>query len=120
MLIALTAVATGEQPPMLSAQTAAPESFRRQVLSPYNPREACGVAEAALRAGVCVQTVRTWCDVHGIGRIVAGRFKISRPALEMLLADDRQAMSLYHVGQRADPRVQAYFRRCGIAGAPAK
>ena len=98
---------------MLSAQIAAPESSRR-ILDPYSPQETYSVAEAALRAGVCLQTIRTWCDTHGVGRVVAGRFKVSKPALEMLLSGDSSALELYHAGKLSHPRVAIYFERCGI------
>jgi hypothetical protein len=36
------------------------------------------------------------------------------PAALMHLENDRMALRLYHQGNRLDPRVASYFKRCGI------
>lgn len=85
------------------------------VLVPYDPREACSLAQAARRAGKSQSTVRGWCLNHGIGRRVAGGiWSVSKPALEMLLDGDQAALRAYHNGDRSGALVQKYFQRtCG-------
>ena len=91
------------------------QSTSRQILTPFNPKEAIVVSEAALRAGVSVSTIRYWSDRRGIGRLVGGRYRISRLALEMVLAGDEAALELYHAGKLSHPSVAAYFERSGLA-----
>ena len=89
----------------------------RLILVPFNPQEAISVAEAAERSGKSESTVRSWCVVHGIGRrVVDGHWQVSRVALQMLLDDDREALSAYHAGDRTSPTVVQYFDRFGIKG----
>ena len=82
------------------------------VLVPYDEREAISVQVAARKAGKSPRTIRLWAEERGIGRRIAeGSWKISRVALQMLLDGDREALGLYHAGNRRHPSVVAYFER---------
>jgi hypothetical protein len=54
-------------------------------LRPYDPAEWMGTAEAAKLAGVSEYTVRIWSSQYDIGRKVAGRWRVSRTRLALLL-----------------------------------
>lgn len=93
-----------------------PEEPNFIVLVPYDPREACTLAQAARRAGKSESTVRNWCVNRGIGRRIAGgTWSVSRPALEMLLDGDEAALLAYHNGDRLGPLVRGYFERAGLS-----
>jgi hypothetical protein len=85
----------------------------RQILTPFNPREAISTKEAAERAGKSVGTIRNWCEWHGIGRQIAREWHVSRVALEMLLEGDDAALVLYHAGERNSETVARYFSQLG-------
>jgi len=55
-----------------------PVRSRDAILRPFYLVEAIGVAEAARQAGKSVRTVREWCLRHQIGRMIGGRWSISR------------------------------------------
>lgn len=83
-----------------------------KVLVPYDAREALSVRQAAKIAGRSESTVRTWCELYGIGRhVVGGPWQISRAALQMLLDGDEAALRDYHEGDRAGARVAPYLAR---------
>lgn len=82
-----------------------------RVLIPFDRREALATSQAARIAGVSTETVRRWAAVHDIGRPVAGRWMVSRYALAMFLDGDMAALSDYHRGDRAGPRVRPYLER---------
>jgi hypothetical protein len=84
------------------------------ILRPYDPAEAIGTAAAAKRAGKHERTIREWAGLYNIGRRIGGRWKISAPALEMLLAGDVEALDKYLAGDRTSERVQAYYAQLGI------
>lgn len=85
------------------------------VLVPFDPREAMTLAQAARRSGKSESTVRNWCLRWGIGRRVAGGiWHVSRPALEMLLDGDDEALAAYHSGDRSSAQVYRYFERTGV------
>lgn len=86
----------------------------RRILSPYDPREAITVREAADAAGRSVGTIRNWCDQFGIGRKLGAVFVVSRVALRMHLDGDVAALALYHSGERELETVQRYFAMCGL------
>lgn len=98
----------------VSRGTTAGSARDRAILSPFNPLEAISTEEAAGRAGKSVGAIRHWCVKHGIGRKIVGEWYVSRVALEMLLADDRGALDLYHAGKKEDETVAVYFRMCGL------
>ena len=81
---------------------------------PFEPGEWISVAMAMEIASVCERTIQNWCADHGIGRKAAGRWRVSKVALDMLLSDDQEALGLYREGDRASPRVVAYFARSGV------
>ena len=94
---------------------ASPVAERRYVLSPYDKREAMTVSAAAKLANLSTGTIRNWCELHEIGRRIAGgNWKVSRVALQMLLDEEMEALAEYHTGERTDPRVIAYFERVGL------
>lgn len=85
------------------------------VLRPFDASEAIPVHIAARIAGVKPRTMQHWCVVHRIGRRIAiGPWRVSLPALQMLLDDDREALRLYHAGNRTSERVGRYFVRAGL------
>lgn len=90
----------------------------RRILSPYDPREAITVREAADTAGRSVGTIRNWCEQFGIGRKLGAVFVVSRVALRMHLDGDVAALALYHSGERELETVQRYFATCGIPQLP--
>jgi len=69
-------------------------------LRPYYLAEAIGVAEAARQAGKSMRTMREWCALHRIGRIIGGRWAISQVALDMLLDGDKDSLEAYLNGDR--------------------
>ena len=83
-----------------------------QVLVPFHRAEAISAAAAAELAGKHERTIRLWCEMHSIGRRVAGGpWRVSRVALGMLLDGDRAALQVYLQGDRTSPVVVAYFDR---------
>jgi hypothetical protein len=58
--------------------------------------------------------MREWCVLHRIGRRIAGRWRVSQVALDMLLGEDRKALDAYHVGDRSSDQVRLYFARRNI------
>ncbi|MGE4172603.1 MAG: hypothetical protein AB7F41_09000 [Methylocystis sp.] len=84
------------------------------VLRPFNASEAIPIHIAAKIAGVKPRTMQHWCVVHRIGRRIAnGPWRVSRPALQMLLDGDNAALRAYLSGERAG-RVAAYLSRAGL------
>lgn len=84
------------------------------ILRPYYLAEAIGVAEAARQAGKSVRTMREWCALHRIGRIIGGRWAISQVALDMLLNGDNGSLEAYLNGDRTSDRVRSYYTRRSI------
>jgi hypothetical protein len=58
--------------------------------------------------------MRLWVERYRLGRRVGGVIRVSKVALMMHLEGDREALRLYHQGNRTDSRVMSYFERCGI------
>lgn len=85
-----------------------------QVLLPYSAAEAITIAEAKVLAGRSNRTLREWCQRYDIGRRIAGQWRISRVALEMLLSSDWDALATYLRGDRRSARVTTYFERCEV------
>src|SRR5262245_4088368 len=81
---------------------------------PFDPAEFIGTEEARRRAGVAQRTIREWCALHRIGRRIAGRWRVSQVALDMLLSEDRNALEAYHAGDRTSDHVRRYFARRNI------
>jgi hypothetical protein len=92
------------------------------VLNPYNASEAITVALAAKIAGRSFGTIRNWCRDYCIGRPIAGgALAVSRPALQMLLNDDIQALRAHLSGDRTSAVVARYFQKLhGDAERPAQ
>lgn len=86
-----------------------------RVLVPFDKREAITLRQAATIAGRSESTLRSWCQVHFIGRRVGGGpWMVSRVALAMFLDDDARALRAYLAGDRESELVASYFRRAGI------
>jgi hypothetical protein len=64
---------------------------------------------------VAQRTIREWCMLHRIGRRIAGRWRVSQVALDMLLGEDCKALEAYHAGDRTSDQVRFYFARRNIA-----
>lgn len=89
-------------------------SLPPQILVPFDRREAITIRSAEVIAGVSASTLRTWCDQHHIGRRIAGGpWQVSRPALQMLLDGNKEALTRYLAGERSG-LVADYFRAVGL------
>lgn len=79
------------------------------------PDERIGIREACELAGKSDRTIRTWCKQYGIGRVPmsGGALVISRPALNMVLQDDPEALELLRSGDRSHPLVRRHFTETG-------
>lgn len=86
-----------------------PCAGERQVLVPFDRREAMSLHAAAEIAGLSTETVRRWAGAHDLGRRVGGQWFVSRLAFRMFLDGDHAALRAYHTGQRNDPRVARYL-----------
>ena len=88
----------------------------RKILSPFDRRECIDLRTAAKIAGKSESTLRGWCETHGLGRrIGGGTWSVSKVALAMFLDGDEKALRAYHLRDRTDPIVTAYFKREGLA-----
>ena len=86
----------------------------RQILKPWNVKEAIPLKQAGEIAGRCAETMRMWAE-DGIGRKIAGgRWAISHPALLMRLEGNTSALKAYWRGDRTSPQVRHYFEMAGI------
>jgi hypothetical protein len=86
----------------------------RQILKPWNVKEAIPLKQAGEIAGRCAETMRMWAE-DGIGRKIAGgRWAISHPALLMQLEGNMSALKAYWKGDRTSPEVKHYFEMAGI------
>lgn len=93
-----------------------------QVLRPFDRQEAITLRQAAEIAGKSVSTLQTWAAVHHLGRRIGhGPWAISKPALQMYLDNDAEALARYLGGDRQSARVLWYFALTGVPvpGAPA-
>ncbi|CAL74412.1 hypothetical protein BRADO0469 [Bradyrhizobium sp. ORS 278] len=89
-----------------------------KILEPFNGLEAISVPEASRATGVPETTLRRWTREHGLGRRVGGHVRpwtLSRIALAMHLAGDRDALAAYHLGIRQEESVARYYRNEGLA-----
>jgi hypothetical protein len=80
-------------------------------LVPFDPAESISLKQAAALAGRAPNTIRNWCESHGIGRLIAGRWCVSCVALAMFLDGDEAALRAYLAGERNKPAVAGYFAR---------
>jgi hypothetical protein len=87
-----------------------------KILMPFDKRECLSLKQAAHRADRTESTLRNWCDEHGLGRRIGGKWAISKVALRMYLEGDLKALRAYQAGNRTDPGVVRYFEREGLAG----
>jgi hypothetical protein len=85
------------------------------VLLPFDIAEALTIPDAAALAGRTAVTLRNWASIHDLGRIVGGRWMISRVALAMYMDDDPRALKAYLSGDRESEQVLSYFRRFGLS-----
>lgn len=81
------------------------------VLVPWDVDDTADLKLAARIAKRSVSTIRNWCEVHGIGRLVVGKHSVSIAALLMLLEENTGALKAYHAGDRSSPLVKTYFER---------
>jgi hypothetical protein len=89
--------------------------FERQILKPWNVKEAITLKQAGEIAGRCAETMRMWAE-DGLGRKIAGgRWAISHPALLMRLEGNSSALKAYWSGDRTSPSVRYYFEIAGIS-----
>lgn len=68
--------------------------------------------QAAHEGRVSEKTIKRLCREQGIGRRSSrgGPYQVSAPALQMALADDREALELLRDGRRDAPEVIRYLR----------
>ncbi len=91
------------------------DTDERKILIPFDKRECISLKEAADIAGRSESTMRSWCEVYGLGRrIGGGTWSASKVALAMFLDGDLKALRAYHAGDRNDPCVVSYFEREGL------
>jgi hypothetical protein len=65
----------------------------RKILIPFDKRECISLKQAAAIAGRSQSTMRSWCEVNGLGRrIGGGTWSVSKLALAMFLDGDRKAL----------------------------
>jgi hypothetical protein len=87
----------------------------RDVLVPFDPREAMTVDAAAKIAGRNARTIRNWCIESGIGRRMAGGpWAISRPLFFMFIEDKRRELTDYFDGRPLTQVHVEYFERFGL------
>jgi hypothetical protein len=90
------------------------EIHDRQILKPWNVKEAITLKQAGEIAGRCAETMRLWAE-DGLGRKIAGgRWAISYPALLMRLEGNASALKAYWKGDRTSPEVREYFEMAGV------
>jgi hypothetical protein len=90
----------------------------RQILIPFHGLEALTIQEASYRTGLPETTLRRWTRDFGLGRRLEGyvrQWTLSKVALAMHLAGDREALGAYHRGERKAEIVARYYRSEGIA-----
>ena len=93
---------------------ATPGNAQPAILLPYNATEALTVREAAALTKRSVRTIREWAARFDLGRRIGGSWQISIVAMQMHLEGNREALALYHRGDRSSPIVTAYFERCEV------
>ena len=81
----------------------------RQILVPPVDGEWIEPSVAARRAERDIETIRRWIHADGIGIKVRGRYRVSGPALQMILSNDQPALEAYHRGDRSSELVRRYF-----------
>ncbi|MDG2570867.1 hypothetical protein P7L87_25280 [Vibrio parahaemolyticus] len=85
----------------------------KQILKPWNVKEAISLKQAGEVAGRCAETMRMWAE-DGLGRKIAGgRWAISHPALLMKLEGNTSTPRAYWKGDRTSPEVRQYFEAAG-------
>lgn len=74
------------------------------------------VGEAAYLTGRDPKFIRQVVDEFAIARRIrpGARLEISRPALEMVLAGDRETLEIFRAGDRSNPDVVRYFAFLGL------
>ncbi|QDM27509.1 helix-turn-helix domain-containing protein [Tardiphaga sp. vice304] len=83
-------------------------------LVPFERSEAMTLKQAAEIAGRTVNTIRNWCEARAIGRMIAGRWYVSRAALAMFLDGDHAALAAYFEGDRTSSVVAKYLNRYAV------
>jgi hypothetical protein len=91
-----------------------PHDDEPQVLRPYHAAETLTVRQAAALAKRSARTIRDWVARFDLGRRIGGSWAISSVALLMHLESNREALALYHAGDRSSPIITAYFERCDV------
>jgi hypothetical protein len=78
---------------------------------PLNVGQVTTIKGAASEAHVSCDSVRRWCASYGIGRQLAegGTWRVSVPALRMVVACDPEALEAFRRGDVTHPRVVAYL-----------
>jgi hypothetical protein len=90
------------------------DTNERQILKPWNVKEAIPLKQAGKIAGRCAETMRMWAE-DGIGRKIAGgRWGISPPPLLLRLEGNLPALKAYWKGDRTSPAVKHYFDMAGV------
>ena len=87
---------------------------RSHVLTPFAPGETMSTKKAAELANLSERQMREWCSHHGIGKLIGGRWRVSEPALNMLLNADGRALEAYKNGDRTSSLVSGYFEALGV------
>ncbi len=78
--------------------------------------EAIGMKQAEDMTGLSAKTIKRWCKELGIGvhSCSSAPWRISAPALMMVLHGDICALELLRLGNRGHARVARYFDELGV------
>lgn len=78
--------------------------------------EANGMKQAEDMTGLSAKTIKRWCKELGIGvhSCSSAPWRISAPALMMVLHGDICALELLRLGNRGHARVARYFDELGV------
>lgn len=78
--------------------------------------EAIGMKQAEDLTGHDAKTITRWCRDFGIGvhSCQSAPWRISAPALMMVVHGDIRALELLRLGKRTHPRVSRFFDELGI------
>lgn len=78
--------------------------------------EEIGMKKAEDMTGLSAKTIKRWCHEYGIGAhsCASAPWRISAPALMMVVHGDIRALELLRQGQRDHPRVARFFDELGL------
>ena len=87
-------------------------------LVPFRLDLVMSLADASERSGRAINTVRTWCAQHHLGRKVGGTWHIDAIAFELYVDGRFDALERYLNGDRAHPEIVDAFTSLGVPLTP--